>query len=73
MWLDIRRYTDESAAFQQFLRKETGLFVTAGTVYGGEGNLFLRLNVACPRSMLEDGLNRLKAGLSLWRARRKTL
>ena len=70
MWLDIRRYTDDSGAFQQFLRQETGLFVTAGSIYGGDGNLFLRLNVACPRSTLEDGLARLKTGLALWRARR---
>jgi len=41
--------------------------VTPGTIYGGNGNLFLRLNVACPRTLLEDGLNRLKTGLELWR------
>ena len=67
MWLDISRYTDDSGAFQRFLRKETGLYVTPGTIYGGNGNLFLRLNVACPRSVLEDGLNRMKEGLALWR------
>ena len=69
MWLDISRYADDSGAFQRFLRKETGLYVTPGTIYGGNGNLFLRLNVACPGSVLEDGLNRLKTGLALWRAR----
>jgi cystathionine beta-lyase len=67
MWLDISRCTDRSDEFQRFLRKETGLYVTPGTIYGGNGNLFLRLNVACPRTLLEDGLNRLKTGLELWR------
>ena len=71
MWLDISRCTDDSGAFQRFLRKETGLYVTPGTIYGGNGNLFLRLNVACPRSVLEDGLDRLKTGLALWRARQE--
>ena len=69
MWLDIGRYTDDSDAFQRFLRKETGLFVTAGSIYGGNGNAFLRLNIACPRSVLEDGLERLGKGLALWRER----
>ena len=70
MWLDISRYTDRSDLFQQFLRKETGLFLTPGTIYGGNGNRFLRMNVACPRSVLEDGLKRLQTGLALWRKRR---
>ena len=69
MWLDISRYTDESGELQQFLRKKAGLFVMPGRDYVGNGNLFLRLNTACPRSLLEDGLNRLKAGLDLWRNR----
>ena len=68
MWLDVSRYTEDSAALQRFIRRKTGLFVTEGTIYGGIGNRFLRLNVACPRSLLEDGLNRLKEGLALWKA-----
>jgi cystathionine beta-lyase len=69
MWLDVSRYTDDSEALQQFIREKTGLFVMPGAEYNGNGNLFLRLNIACPRSMLEDGLNRLKTGLDLWRKR----
>jgi cystathionine beta-lyase len=67
MWLDISRYTDDSDELQQFIRQETGLYVTPGTIYGGNGNSFLRLNVACPGSLLEDGLNRLRMGLDKFR------
>ena len=63
MWLDVSRYTDDSAALQRRIRKETGLFLCAGDMYGGIGTRFLRMNVACPRALLEDGLRRLKAGL----------
>ena len=70
MWLDVSRYTDDSEALQQFIREKTGLFVMPGAEYNGNGNLFLRLNTACPRSMLEDGLNRFKTGLDLWRNRK---
>ena len=69
MWLDISRYSENSAELQRFIREKTGLYVTPGTIYGGNGNCFLRLNTACPRSLLEDGLGRLRTGLELWQAR----
>ena len=69
MWLDISRYSDNSGELQRFLRKETGLYVTAGNIYGDNGRTFLRLNVACPRRLLEDGLERFRTGLELWRKR----
>ena len=69
MWLDISRYSENSAELQRFIREKTGLYVTPGTIYGGNGNCFLRLNTACPRSLLEDGLGRLRTGLGLWQAR----
>ena len=69
MWLDISRCSDNSEELQRFIREKTGLYVTPGTIYGGNGNLFLRLNTACPRSLLEDGLDRLRKGLELWQAR----
>ena len=67
MWLDTGRYSDNSGELQQFIRKQTGLFVNAGTIYGGNGDRFLRLNVACPRPLLDDGLERLKRGLETLR------
>jgi len=45
------------------LRKNTGLFLNKGSVYGSGGEDYLRLNVACPRSLLMDGLDRLKKGI----------
>ena len=63
MWLDVSRFTDDSEALQRMIRKKTGLWVMPGTAYGGDGNRFLRLNIACPESLLKDGLGRLKAAL----------
>ena len=45
------------------IRKKTGLYLSAGSVYGKGGERFLRLNIACPESVLKDGLERLKNGL----------
>lgn len=63
VWLDVSRY-GSSRDVAGFLREKTGLYVTAGSVYGKNGDGFLRMNVACPRSTLFDGLDRLERGLN---------
>ncbi len=67
LWLDCSKITANSVELADFIRKETGLFLSNGAQYGGNGNLFLRLNPACPRKLLEDGLTRLKKAIRLWR------
>jgi len=61
LWLDVSKL-GEGEAFASFLREETGLIVNPGPEYGKGGEHFIRLNVACPLSRLQDGLNRLKNG-----------
>ncbi|MBQ4194154.1 MAG: PatB family C-S lyase [Clostridia bacterium] len=68
MWLDVGRVTQDSGEFYQYLRRETGLYVCPGTWYRGDGASFLRFNAACPRSLLEDGLSRLKNGVRKYEA-----
>ncbi len=70
MWIDVRALTDDSNEFCAFLREKTGLYVSGGNGYGGDGVRFLRLNAACPRVLLEDGLERLKNGVQAWKARK---
>lgn len=66
MWLDCSRLTDSSEELADVIRESTGLYLSEGGQYGGDGTHFLRLNVACPRSVLEDGLNRLKKGVEAY-------
>ena len=66
MWLDCSAITDDAAKLCDFIRSETGLFISAGNKYRGNGRYFVRLNVACPEQTLLDGLNRLKQGLSAY-------
>ena len=63
MWLDCSAIADDAEKLCDCIRAETGLFVSAGNKYRGNGRYFLRLNVACPESTLKDGLNRLKNGI----------
>lgn len=59
LWLDCREVTGCASELAAYLRKHTGLYLLAGDQYGKSGQFFLRMNAACPRSRLEDGLKRL--------------
>ncbi|MDE6524882.1 MAG: aminotransferase class I/II-fold pyridoxal phosphate-dependent enzyme [Paramuribaculum sp.] len=56
----IEGYTSEQ--LEEKLKAEAGVWVNAGEMYGREG--FLRVNLACPRATLAEGLDRLCKGLS---------
>lgn len=64
LWIDISSLHTGSAAFAAYLREKTGLIVSAGEAYGAAGRSFLRMNLACPKARLLDGLKRLKKGVS---------
>ena len=65
LWMDVRSLPEGGKGFSSFLREKTGLVLSDGEIYGHAGNGFLRMNLACPQSVLEDGLSRLKTGVAL--------
>ena len=69
LWLNCSKFTSDAGEFADFVRRETGLYVSKGGQYGDGGKTFLRLNIACPRVTLEDGLARLKEGYKKYIAR----
>lgn len=64
LWLDCGRLGRSGEEIAETIRRETGLYLSEGSQYGSIGENFLRLNIACPRTVLEDGLRRLKAGIA---------
>ena len=66
LWLDCSGITEDASELCRYLRAETGLYLSAGMVYGGNGRAFLRMNTACPRERLLDGLERLKRGMKAY-------
>lgn len=64
LWLDCQKICSDTSRLQEFLRRETGLYVSEGSQYGRAGAAFLRLNIACSRGTLEDGLCRLREGIT---------
>lgn len=61
-WMDVRSLGISSEELEERLRKEAGVWVNCGEMYGQEG--YLRLNIACPRSVLAEGLRRLADWMS---------
>lgn len=66
LWVDCSAITNDAEVLCEFIREETGLYLNCGTKYRGNGRYFIRLNVACPKATLVDGLNRLKEGIQLY-------
>ena len=64
LWLDCSALNVPSKVLCGFLRTNQGLFLSAGVDFGQCGDNFMRMNIACPQKLLEDGLSRLKAGVT---------
>lgn len=63
LWLDCSRFCDNSVELAEYIRQNSGLFLSEGAEYGQVGKQFLRINIACPRSVLKDGLSRLEKSI----------
>ena len=66
LWLDCTKIVGFASEAARFIREKTGLYLSVGSQYGKGGEHFLRMNAACPRSVLCDGLSRLKEGLAAY-------
>lgn len=62
IWLDCSAYSQDDQALYDALRAAK-VELNAGIKYGEEGHLKMRLNVACPKAILIEGLNRIYAAL----------
>lgn len=58
VWMDCRTLDLPSEELERRLVAEAGLWLNAGTMYGAEGEGFMRWNIACPRTTLAEGLKR---------------
>ena len=61
-WLDCSRLEIEESPYQFFLDKAR-VALNDGLGFGTEGDRFVRLNFGCPRSMLEETLDRMRGAL----------
>lgn len=60
IWLDCRELGLDNAALSDFMINRAGLGLTAGSNFSPWLTGYMRLNAACPRSVLEKALTQLK-------------
>jgi cystathionine beta-lyase len=59
-WLDCRELGLPSQELDNLITQKCKLWLSSGHSFGKSGEGFLRLNAACPRSVLRNALDRLK-------------
>lgn len=57
-WINLGAYVDYEKLFELLITKYD-LLIENGHVFGESGAGYFRMTVACPQSMLEEGLNRI--------------
>ncbi|MEZ5197946.1 MAG: PatB family C-S lyase [Bacteroidales bacterium] len=60
VWLDFRALGFSKEDLKNFILKTAKLGLNDGPVFGPGGEGFQRMNVACPKSIVEEGMKRLK-------------
>jgi cystathionine beta-lyase len=63
-FLDCRDLGMDDEALDAFFTDKAKLRVNAGKMFGPGGSGFVRVNIACPRSTLEQALEQLRAALA---------
>lgn len=62
VWLDMRALNLKGESLEEHMAKYE-LFFSPGKFFGNEG--FVRMNLACPRACIEQGMDRLKIACSV--------
>ncbi len=60
VWLDCKELGLEGKELVDFFVNEAKVGVNPGFTFGESGSSFVRLNIGCSRSVLEEGLNRIE-------------
>lgn len=63
VWLDCRKLKLAQPELVQLFEDKAGLALNDGTMFGKEGEGFMRLNIGCPRSILNQALESLKKAI----------
>lgn len=64
VWIDTRGLGMTEDALMKILLEKAGVALNRGSDFGAGGTGFLRLNAACPRSVLEKALGRIRSAIA---------
>lgn len=60
VWLDFRAFGLSDDEVENLIVNKAKLWLDNGVMFGEEGSGFQRINIACPRAVLEEALNRIR-------------
>lgn len=63
VWLDCRELGISGKELEHLTQKQAKVAFDEGYIFGEEGEGFTRINIACPRKLLEEGLSRLSKAI----------
>lgn len=63
-WIDCRQLGMSTLEMQKFMEEKAGVVMNQGHVFGETGAGFQRLNLACPRVLLAEGLDKIAYALN---------
>jgi cystathionine beta-lyase len=64
VWLDCRALGLDDMALREFMRQKAKVGLDDGFLFGSGGSGFQRMNIACPRSILEEALSRIETAVN---------
>lgn len=56
-WIDVSMLKINSTEIEERMKEEAEVWINSGDMYGQDG--YIRINIACPRERLQEGLNRI--------------
>ena len=60
VWMDCRALGMTSKQLHEFFLRKARVWFSEGHTFGNGGEAYVRINIACPRYILEEALNRIK-------------
>jgi cystathionine beta-lyase len=63
-WLDFRKFGLDDIRLDTLLQNQAGVWLNSGPSFGSGGLGFQRLNIACPRKILQEGLSRIAVAVN---------
>jgi cystathionine beta-lyase len=64
VWVDCRELGLEPKALRHLMLHEARVYLDEGYIFGPGGEGFERINIACPRSIIVEALNRIEKAIN---------
>ncbi|MEX3960523.1 MalY/PatB family protein [Trinickia sp. EG282A] len=63
-WMDCRGLEMDAEALNKFMLTKARLWLDKGQKFGAEGHGYMRINLGCPRSTVDDAIRRLASAVA---------